>query len=197
MGVPKEPVIIFKCQENLITVPLSILCQESPVINKRFAKFLDTPQPEENGDQNNTGEKCDKETVVQLPVVDLNHYTTTTSHPVKILFDYLEGCTLSLESCSSMQHLEIMIKLCQEFQITRPIPVIVARMKRSSGFNLTMSNVVETFEVAGRLSKQDEFKEVGEELVERCVMLARFNLTSRRAVLEFLLQNRCVVYVCV
>eukprot|EP00088_Acartia_fossae_P051916 TRINITY_DN5843_c0_g1_i8.p1 TRINITY_DN5843_c0_g1~~TRINITY_DN5843_c0_g1_i8.p1 ORF type:complete len:705 (+),score=126.58 TRINITY_DN5843_c0_g1_i8:129-2243(+) len=195
MALPKEPVIIFKCQEKVLTVPLLLLCKESPLFIEKFSKFLtpvNTTEPtgEENDDQSNRGDKSDKETVVQMPVIDLDRFSVES---VTTLFDYLQGCSLSLESIDSMQDLEDMIKLCQELEITRPITDILARVRQppvSGGFAITKSNLVETFEVAGRLSKQEEFKQVGEDLVERCVNFARFNLATRRAVLDILLKNR-------
>ena len=153
--------VIIKCKEVAVTVPISLLHHESTAINKLLSceKII----------KDSIEAEADQENQINMEIIDLSEFS---SQAVQILFDYLQGCHLMLESCTNFQAFEDMIKMCVKYGIKRPLPAISGRMKTYGV--ITESNVVEAFQLAERLKNNDEeFEDLAENLHERCIMLAR------------------------
>ena len=118
-------------------------------------------------------------------IIELEEYS---SQSVQSLFDFLLGCPLLVNSCKNVTILWDMIRICRKYGISKPITAIKARLT-CTGL-ITLHNLAEVVEIAEWLEEDHDFKQVAEELIERCITLARYNISSIEKMTAFLLETK-------
>jgi hypothetical protein len=89
---------------------------------------------------------------------------------VKILVDYLQGFHDLLSQCNNITELSDILKLCNEFKIIRPQQEVIEKIL---SIDVSISNVIELFDVAIKLEQFDNFASVSSNLFSKCVTYLR------------------------
>ena len=77
--------------------------------------------------------------------------------------------------------------LCDFYAITSPVNDIVLKMIE---LPITMPNLLEAFATAKSLERVEAFKDVAEDILERCTTFARCNLGCWKNALYFVIRNK-------
>ena len=77
--------------------------------------------------------------------------------------------------------------LCDFYALTSPVNDIVLKMIE---LPITMPNLLEAFATSKSLERVDAFKDVAEDILERCKTFARCNLGCWKNTLDFVIRNK-------
>ena len=123
----------------------------------------------------------------QRPQVDLIDIVGYKGCTVKILFEYLLGYKQLMEDCADFLIFADMLMLCKAYDIKSPITDI---NKEINSICLSMENLMSALEALEIIRPVDEYERIYCSLRASCVDFARRNFTSRKMLVDFVLENQ-------
>ena len=118
-----------------------------------------------------------------MKLIELSGYSRLS---LKYLIEYLTGyCTL-LQECKDVIVIGDMIRLCDFYDMKRPLPELLAKI---SNLKIDMKNVVKVYQVSRNLDMIDDCKDLASNLSLKCISFLRFNIGSWQVLINFLVNN--------
>ena len=120
---------------------------------------------------------------------DIFEITGYMEESVQALFGYLAGFTEPLKGCTSIKILADVFKICGDFNIHCPLPLISQRINACT---IDIDNLVDTTEAAIKIQHILSLKKckiISDYLLERCILYVSYDFESWLKISHFLLKN--------